>query len=162
MQKLVLVITCLETNEVLERWQFDIECDKSAKESRWVKARPRINVYEVSSVYHTVTVLAFSFTSLCGAKRFHTRRSLVGVAEFGISWARWTKRAASFAVDESRSLCFPAFPALPERNPSRPSRARSAPSSDRSQPPSLSCLCSRRHVSIRGDGLSSKLRPNLV
>lgn len=33
-QKLVLVITCLDTNEVLERWQFDIECDKSAKESR--------------------------------------------------------------------------------------------------------------------------------
>ncbi|XP_012692856.1 mitotic spindle assembly checkpoint protein MAD2A [Clupea harengus] len=32
-QKLVLVITCLETNEVLERWQFDIECDKTAKES---------------------------------------------------------------------------------------------------------------------------------
>ncbi|XP_024229616.1 mitotic spindle assembly checkpoint protein MAD2A-like [Oncorhynchus tshawytscha] len=31
-QKLVLVITCLETSEVLERWQFDIECDKSAKE----------------------------------------------------------------------------------------------------------------------------------
>ena len=33
-QKLVLVITCLETNQVLERWQFDIECDKAAKESR--------------------------------------------------------------------------------------------------------------------------------
>uniref|UniRef100_G3N9U6 Mitotic spindle assembly checkpoint protein MAD2A n=1 Tax=Gasterosteus aculeatus TaxID=69293 RepID=G3N9U6_GASAC len=33
-QKFVLVITCLETNEVLERWQFDIECDKSAKEIR--------------------------------------------------------------------------------------------------------------------------------
>ncbi|XP_028330732.1 mitotic spindle assembly checkpoint protein MAD2A [Gouania willdenowi] len=32
-QKLVLVITCLETNEVLERWQFDIQCDKSAKEN---------------------------------------------------------------------------------------------------------------------------------
>ncbi|TNN55080.1 Mitotic spindle assembly checkpoint protein MAD2A [Liparis tanakae] len=31
-QKFVLVITCLETNQVLERWQFDIECDKSAKE----------------------------------------------------------------------------------------------------------------------------------
>ncbi|XP_056156674.1 mitotic spindle assembly checkpoint protein MAD2A [Lampris incognitus] len=31
-QKLVLVITSLETNEVLERWQFDIECDKSSKE----------------------------------------------------------------------------------------------------------------------------------
>lgn len=35
-QKLVLVITCLETNEVLERWQFDIECDKTAKDSRSV------------------------------------------------------------------------------------------------------------------------------
>lgn len=33
-KKLVLVVTCLETNEVLERWQFDIECDKTAKESR--------------------------------------------------------------------------------------------------------------------------------
>ncbi|KAI2662272.1 Mitotic spindle assembly checkpoint protein MAD2A [Labeo rohita] len=32
-QKLVVVITCLETNEVLERWQFDIQCDKTAKES---------------------------------------------------------------------------------------------------------------------------------
>ncbi|XP_051992683.1 mitotic spindle assembly checkpoint protein MAD2A [Xyrauchen texanus] len=32
-QKLVVVITCLETNEVLERWQFDIDCDKTAKES---------------------------------------------------------------------------------------------------------------------------------
>uniref|UniRef100_A0A672M6Q4 Mitotic spindle assembly checkpoint protein MAD2A n=1 Tax=Sinocyclocheilus grahami TaxID=75366 RepID=A0A672M6Q4_SINGR len=28
-QKLVVVITCLETNEVLERWQFDLECDKT-------------------------------------------------------------------------------------------------------------------------------------
>lgn len=35
-QKLVLVITSLETNDVLERWQFDIECDKSAKQSRSV------------------------------------------------------------------------------------------------------------------------------
>lgn len=37
-QKLVLVITCLETHEVLERWQFDIECDKTAKESRYTHA----------------------------------------------------------------------------------------------------------------------------
>lgn len=35
-QKLVVVITCLETNEVLERWQFDIDCDKTAKDSRYV------------------------------------------------------------------------------------------------------------------------------
>lgn len=33
-QKLVLVVTCTETNDVLERWQFNIQCDKSAKESR--------------------------------------------------------------------------------------------------------------------------------
>ncbi|XP_006639272.1 mitotic spindle assembly checkpoint protein MAD2A isoform X1 [Lepisosteus oculatus] len=32
-QKLVIVIISLETNEVLERWQFDIQCDKTAKES---------------------------------------------------------------------------------------------------------------------------------
>ncbi|XP_048826135.1 mitotic spindle assembly checkpoint protein MAD2A [Brienomyrus brachyistius] len=32
-QKLVLVITCLETSEVLERWQFDIECDKTVQGS---------------------------------------------------------------------------------------------------------------------------------
>ncbi|XP_068164505.1 mitotic spindle assembly checkpoint protein MAD2A [Antennarius striatus] len=32
-QKLVLVITGLDKQEVLERWQFDIECDKTAKES---------------------------------------------------------------------------------------------------------------------------------
>ncbi|XP_062898303.1 mitotic spindle assembly checkpoint protein MAD2A [Mobula hypostoma] len=28
-QRLVVVINCIETNEVLERWQFDIECDKT-------------------------------------------------------------------------------------------------------------------------------------
>ncbi|XP_033111319.1 mitotic spindle assembly checkpoint protein MAD2A-like [Anneissia japonica] len=28
-QKLVLVVTSLKTNEVLERWQFDVECDKT-------------------------------------------------------------------------------------------------------------------------------------
>lgn len=39
-QKLVVVITCLETSEVLERWQFDIECDKTAKESRYSYKNP--------------------------------------------------------------------------------------------------------------------------
>ncbi len=29
-QKLVVVIRSIETNEVMERWQFDVECDKSA------------------------------------------------------------------------------------------------------------------------------------
>ena len=31
-QKLVLVIKCTDTNEVLERWQFNVECDKTASE----------------------------------------------------------------------------------------------------------------------------------
>ena len=30
-QKLVIVFRSIETNEVLERWQFDVQCDKSAK-----------------------------------------------------------------------------------------------------------------------------------
>lgn len=33
-QKLVVVISENATNEVLERWQFDVECDKSATHSR--------------------------------------------------------------------------------------------------------------------------------
>ncbi len=28
-KKLVVIIKSIDTNEVLERWQFDIECDKS-------------------------------------------------------------------------------------------------------------------------------------
>lgn len=28
-QKLVVVIKDVETNEVLERWQFDVQCDKN-------------------------------------------------------------------------------------------------------------------------------------
>ncbi|POI21178.1 hypothetical protein CIB84_015075 [Bambusicola thoracicus] len=30
-QRLVVVISSIENNEVLERWQFDIECDKNAR-----------------------------------------------------------------------------------------------------------------------------------
>ena len=33
-QKLVIVIKNIDTNEVLERWQFDVECDKSVTENR--------------------------------------------------------------------------------------------------------------------------------
>ena len=31
-QKLVVVIKRVDTNEVVERWQFDIQCDKTADE----------------------------------------------------------------------------------------------------------------------------------
>ena len=32
-QKLVVVIKSVDTSEVLERWQFDVECDKSNAEN---------------------------------------------------------------------------------------------------------------------------------
>ena len=35
-QKLVIVIKCADTNEVLERWQFNVECDKTVTEDRCV------------------------------------------------------------------------------------------------------------------------------
>lgn len=35
-QRLVVVISSIESSEVLERWQFDIECDKTAKDDKWV------------------------------------------------------------------------------------------------------------------------------
>lgn len=36
MQRLVVVISSIENNDVLERWQFDIECDRTAKDERLV------------------------------------------------------------------------------------------------------------------------------
>ncbi len=33
-QKLIVVVSNVATSEVVERWQFDIECDKSYKENR--------------------------------------------------------------------------------------------------------------------------------
>ncbi|KAK1895397.1 cAMP-regulated phosphoprotein 19 [Dissostichus eleginoides] len=39
-QEFLLVITCLETNEELERWQFDIEFDKAAKRAVPPERRP--------------------------------------------------------------------------------------------------------------------------
>ena len=33
-KKMVVVVKAVDTNEVLERWQFNVECDKSAAQSR--------------------------------------------------------------------------------------------------------------------------------
>ena len=33
-QRVVLVVTSIDTGEVLERWQFNIECDKTAKDEK--------------------------------------------------------------------------------------------------------------------------------
>ena len=40
-QKLVVVIKDVDTSEVVERWQFDVECDKTFTESRFkVQSNP--------------------------------------------------------------------------------------------------------------------------
>jgi len=41
-QKLVLVVRSIETNEVLERWQFDVQCDKTIKN----ETKPREKSYD--------------------------------------------------------------------------------------------------------------------
>ena len=35
-KKLVVVVKGLDNNEVLERWQFDVECDKTVLNERFV------------------------------------------------------------------------------------------------------------------------------
>ncbi|XP_057712259.1 mitotic spindle assembly checkpoint protein MAD2A [Corythoichthys intestinalis] len=55
-QKLVLVVTCLETDEVLERWQFDIECDKSVTECSAPREKPIQAIQgEIRSVLRQIT-----------------------------------------------------------------------------------------------------------
>ncbi len=34
-KKLIVVVSDVATNVVVERWEFDIECDKSITETRW-------------------------------------------------------------------------------------------------------------------------------
>ncbi|CAH2300668.1 mitotic spindle assembly checkpoint MAD2A, partial [Pelobates cultripes] len=67
-QKLVVVITSIDTNEILERWQFDIECDKSLKDDRFVgknirnpissvvrEKSPKVIQEEIRSVIRQIT-----------------------------------------------------------------------------------------------------------
>uniref|UniRef100_A0A8P0PSI1 HORMA domain-containing protein n=1 Tax=Canis lupus familiaris TaxID=9615 RepID=A0A8P0PSI1_CANLF len=57
-QKLVVVISNIESDEVLERWQFDIECDKTAKDdsTRREKSQKAIQD-EIRQITATVTFL---------------------------------------------------------------------------------------------------------
>uniref|UniRef100_A0A8C5LR60 Mitotic spindle assembly checkpoint protein MAD2A n=1 Tax=Leptobrachium leishanense TaxID=445787 RepID=A0A8C5LR60_9ANUR len=55
-QKLVVVITSTDTNEILERWQFDIECDKSLKDDNAVREKsPKVIQEEIRSVIRQIT-----------------------------------------------------------------------------------------------------------
>ncbi|XP_072481413.1 mitotic spindle assembly checkpoint protein MAD2A isoform X1 [Notamacropus eugenii] len=55
-QKLVVVISNIESGEVLERWQFDIECDKTAKEDSAPREKSVKSIQdEIRSVIRQIT-----------------------------------------------------------------------------------------------------------
>ncbi|XP_075472318.1 mitotic spindle assembly checkpoint protein MAD2A isoform X1 [Ascaphus truei] len=55
-QKLVVVITSVDSNEILERWQFDIECDKTIKDDGVVREKSQKAIQEeIRSVIRQIT-----------------------------------------------------------------------------------------------------------
>ncbi|EDV26514.1 Mitotic spindle assembly checkpoint protein MAD2A [Trichoplax sp. H2] len=61
-QRLVLVITSVDTNEVIERWQFDVVCDKTAKGDSDYKEKPLSQIQNeikdvIRQIVATVTFL---------------------------------------------------------------------------------------------------------
>ncbi|XP_053317410.1 mitotic spindle assembly checkpoint protein MAD2A [Spea bombifrons] len=54
-QKLVVVITSIDTNEILERWQFDIECDKTVKDDTVREKSQKVIQEEIRSVIRQIT-----------------------------------------------------------------------------------------------------------
>ncbi|XP_064439874.1 mitotic spindle assembly checkpoint protein MAD2A-like isoform X1 [Mirounga angustirostris] len=55
-QKLVVVISNIESGEVLERWQFDIECDKTAKDDSAPREKSQKAIQdEIRSVIRQIT-----------------------------------------------------------------------------------------------------------
>ncbi|XP_069782714.1 mitotic spindle assembly checkpoint protein MAD2A [Narcine bancroftii] len=55
-QRLVVVINSVETNEVLERWQFDIECDKTMTDNSQAREKSEKAIQdEIRSVIRQIT-----------------------------------------------------------------------------------------------------------
>ncbi|XP_075705838.1 mitotic spindle assembly checkpoint protein MAD2A [Rhinoderma darwinii] len=55
-QKLVVVISSIDDREILERWQFDIECDKTVKDDGIVREKsPKVIQEEIRSVIRQIT-----------------------------------------------------------------------------------------------------------
>ncbi|GCC33304.1 mitotic spindle assembly checkpoint protein MAD2A isoform X1 [Chiloscyllium punctatum] len=55
-QRLVVVINSIETNEVLERWQFDIECDKTMTDNSQPREKSEKAIQdEIRSVIRQIT-----------------------------------------------------------------------------------------------------------
>ncbi|NP_001084751.1 uncharacterized protein LOC414724 [Xenopus laevis] len=54
-QKLVVVITSIDSSEILERWQFDIECDKTVKDGIVREKSQKVIQEEIRSVIRQIT-----------------------------------------------------------------------------------------------------------
>ncbi|KAG8454025.1 hypothetical protein GDO86_000597 [Hymenochirus boettgeri] len=54
-QKLVVVISSIDNNEILERWQFDIECDKTVKDGVVREKSQKVVQEEIRSVIRQIT-----------------------------------------------------------------------------------------------------------
>lgn len=162
MQKLVLVITSLETNDVLERWQFDIECDKSAKQSRRVTDFSSSGIVDWQRGGFLLAYLLHLLQPFISFKIPFLHYAGVWLNKKGLGWR--DSGVESVLMLEFSSVCYllpsPArrsadvhtavcsncpqhshvhsalasFAVLPGKNPSRPFRMRSARSSDRLQP----------------------------
>ncbi|XP_019389580.1 PREDICTED: mitotic spindle assembly checkpoint protein MAD2A [Crocodylus porosus] len=81
-QRLVVVISSIESNEVLERWQFDIECDKTAKDESAPRDKSQKAIQdEIRSVIRqitaTVTFLPLLETSCAFDLLIYTDKDLV-------------------------------------------------------------------------------------
>ncbi|KYO47423.1 mitotic spindle assembly checkpoint protein MAD2A [Alligator mississippiensis] len=81
-QRLVVVISSIESNEVLERWQFDIECDKTAKDESAPREKSQKAIQdEIRSVIRqitaTVTFLPLLETSCAFDLLIYTDKDLV-------------------------------------------------------------------------------------
>jgi len=71
-QKLVVVIKAIDTNEVLERWQFDVECNDSnatsPKSGYGIITHILLPYFYITSFRCTPNQLQFNYVGLCVLK----------------------------------------------------------------------------------------------
>ncbi|XP_064141470.1 mitotic spindle assembly checkpoint protein MAD2A-like [Loxodonta africana] len=105
-QKLVVVISNIESSEVLERWQFDIEGDKTAKDDSAARGKSQKTVQdEIRSVIRqitaTVTFLPLLEVSCSFDLLIYTDKDLV-VHE------KWEESGPQFIIS-SEEVCLRSF-----------------------------------------------------
>uniref|UniRef100_A0A8C3IKQ7 Mitotic spindle assembly checkpoint protein MAD2A n=1 Tax=Chrysemys picta bellii TaxID=8478 RepID=A0A8C3IKQ7_CHRPI len=80
-QRLVVVISSIESSDVLERWQFDIECDKTAKDESVPREKSQKAIQEeirsvIRQITATVTFLPLLETSCAFDLLIYTDKDL--------------------------------------------------------------------------------------